>query len=200
MPTFNLPSDIVSAIPLIMFAYLLGSSTSAVLIARFLHLPDPRTLGSGNPGATNMLRTGHRSAAALTLCCDALKGYLPVYLAFYFQFSHLVIVLTALAAVLGHLYPLFFHFQGGKGVATALGVCLAISPLLGLAQVLCWLLVALSFRISSLAALVTALCTPVLSYWLAPEFIVITSILCLLTIVRHRENLMKLLQGAEHRL
>ncbi len=185
---------------LIAAAYLLGSVSSAILVGRLLGLGDPRAQGSGNPGATNMLRTGNRLAAGLTLSGDLLKGYLPVYLASQLQLSSVSIGLIGMAAVLGHLFPLFFQFRGGKGVATTLGVCLGFSLPLGLLQISCWLLTLALFRISSVAALVTALLTPLLCYWLVADLLWITSLICLLVVYRHRRNLINLLQGQETRL
>ncbi len=141
---------------LIAFAYLIGSVSSAIMVSRMFNLQDPRNHGSCNPGATNMLRTGHRTAAILTLTGDLAKGYLPVYLAIQLQLHPLSIGLVGLAAVMGHLLPVYFQFRGGKGVATSLGVCLGFSVLLGLAQMFCWLTVAWLFRTSSIAALSTA--------------------------------------------
>ncbi len=185
---------------LIAGAYLLGSVSSAILVSRLLGLDDPRAHGSGNPGATNMLRTGHKPAAMFTLCGDMLKGYAPVWLATQLNLSATSVGLVGLAAVIGHLFPLFFQFRGGKGVATTLGVCLAFSPWLGLCQISSWLLLTLIFRISSLSALVTAILTPLFCYWLAPTWLLVCSLICLLMIIRHRSNLISLLHGREHRL
>lgn len=189
----------VTSTELILFlaAYLLGSISSAIILARWSGLPDPRSQGSGNPGATNMLRISNRTLAALTLAGDTLKGFIPIWVGIHLHVSQGALGLIGLAAVLGHLYPVFFQFRGGKGVATTLGVCLALSPLLGLVQIGCWLVIALAFHISSLAALVTALVTPFVCYWLAPEFVMITSILAIIMVYRHRRNLSNLLHGQE---
>lgn len=176
-------------------AYLLGSVSCAIVLCRLNGLADPRTLGSGNPGATNMLRTTSKGLAALTVLGDALKGYVPVLIAAQLDSSPLALSFIALAAVIGHLYPVFFQFRGGKGVATTFGVCLALSPLLGLGQIICWLVVAAPFRISSVAALVTAMVTPAMCYWLAPEFVIISATLAVLTIYRHKKNLTELFSG-----
>ncbi|MCW8886688.1 MAG: glycerol-3-phosphate 1-O-acyltransferase PlsY [Motiliproteus sp.] len=184
----------------ITFAYLLGSISSAVLVSRLFALEDPRRHGSGNPGATNMLRTGNRTAALLTLFGDLTKGYIAVYLAVQLELSNTAVGLVALAAVIGHLLPLFFKFKGGKGVATTLGVCLAFSPWLGLSQILIWLPVAALSRTSSVAALATALMTPLLSYWLIPSQTIICTSIAALMIARHHRNLKNLINGQEHRL
>ena len=145
-------------------AYLVGSLSFAVLISRWMGLADPRSYGSRNPGATNVLRSGHRAAAVLTLALDALKGYLPVVAALLLQerlgLGPFAVALAGLAAFVGHLWPVFFRFQGGKGVATAAGVLLALNPLLGLATLASWVLMAAFFRYSSLAALVAAAFAP----------------------------------------
>lgn len=182
---------------LILAAYLLGSVSSAVMLCRAYGFDDPRSQGSGNPGTTNMLRTTNKTLAILTLLGDTLKGFLPIWVAFHLGYTPSIIGLVGLAAVVGHLYPVFFQFHGGKGVATTLGVCLGINPLLGLVQILCWLAIALPFHISSLGALVTALVTPALTYWLAPEYLLITSVLALIMVYRHRRNLYNLLHGSE---
>ncbi|WP_210395658.1 glycerol-3-phosphate 1-O-acyltransferase PlsY [Motiliproteus sediminis] len=188
-----------TAVALILLAYLLGSVSCAVLACRLYGLPDPRNSGSGNPGATNVFRNGHRAAGTLTLCGDLLKGVLPVAIARALEQPSEVVSLTALAAVLGHLWPVYFGFRGGKGVATTLGVCLAIHPLLGLAQIAIWLVLAKWFRISSLAALLMAILSPPLCLMLAPDYLTLVGILCALMILRHRSNILKLRQGLESR-
>ena len=150
---------------LVVAAYLLGSLSFAVIVSRAMGLPDPRSFGSGNPGATNVLRTGRKTAAILTLLGDALKGWVAVVaaraLAAHFGLDEDIVLLCALAAFIGHLFPVFFGFQGGKGVATALGILVALDPWLGLACLATWVAMALAFRISSLSALVTAVLAPV---------------------------------------
>ena len=185
---------------LITCAYLLGSISSAILSARLLGFGDPRLQGSGNPGATNMLRTSSRLAAFLTLTGDIFKGYLPVFLAIQLSLPPFSVGLVGLAAFIGHLFPVFFQFRGGKGVATALGVFLGFDVMLAIGQLLCWLTVLAVFRISSLAAIVTALVTPLLCYWLLPEYLPIGGLVCFLLIIRHRTNLISLIQGKEQRL
>ncbi|WP_207063620.1 glycerol-3-phosphate 1-O-acyltransferase PlsY [Motiliproteus sp. SC1-56] len=181
-------------------AYLLGSVSSAVLVCRLLGLQDPRRQGSLNPGATNVLRIGGYRAAILTLAGDMAKGFVPVALALAWNLPPHWVGLIGLAALCGHLMPLFFGFRGGKGVATMLGVCLALNPLMGLLQITGWLLLALRFRISSLAALTMALITPVLGYWLAPDYLPYLGVACLALLWRHRRNILDLRRGRENRL
>jgi glycerol-3-phosphate acyltransferase PlsY len=188
-------------------AYLMGSVSFAILVARAYGLPDPRSHGSGNPGATNMLRTGRKSAAALTLIGDALKGFAAVILAQWATTTHGLPLyapyLAALAAFLGHLFPLFFGFKGGKGVATALGVLLALDLRLGGLAVLTWIVVFAITRVSSLSALVAATLAPVYGYYLlgqGPETklpVGILAVLSLLVLARHHSNIRKLLSGEE---
>jgi len=187
-------------------AYLIGSLSFAVIVSRAMHLPDPRSFGSGNPGATNVLRSGRKTAAALTLLGDALKGWVAVVLARWlapqFSLTDDIVLLCALAVFIGHLYPIFFSFKGGKGVATALGVLVGLNPWVGLACLLTWLLIAGVFRISSLAALTTALLAPVYTVFLmgwgytTQTVLVIT----LLLVYRHKSNLVNLMSGQEGRI
>ncbi len=191
---------------LIAAAYLLGSLSFAVIVSRAMRLPDPRSFGSGNPGATNVLRTGRKAAAALTLLGDALKGWAAVVLARLLApqlgLSEDVVLWCALAVFIGHLFPVFFGFKGGKGVATALGVLVGLNPWVGLACLATWLLMAGVFRISSLAALTTAALAPVYTGLLigwgntALAVLVIT----LLLVYRHKNNLIKLVSGQEARI
>ena len=145
-------------------AYLLGSVSFAIVVSKLFRLADPRTFGSGNPGATNVLRTGNKVAAALTLLGDCLKGVVPVALAVYFEeqlgLGDAGVALISVAVFAGHLWPVYFRFKGGKGVATALGVLLGLNPVLGLATLVTWIVIAYAFRYSSLAALVSALFAP----------------------------------------
>ncbi len=186
-------------------AYLIGSLSFAVIMSRIFGLPDPRSYGSGNPGATNVLRTGKRSAAALTLIGDAGKGWLAVILAQtmerHFDLNPGVVAGVALAAFAGHLWPLFFRFQGGKGVATAAGILLAIHPWLGTGTVVTWILIFVFFRYSSLAALIAALFAPfayVLLFEVDLMAVAVTAIAILL-IWRHRANIERLIAGTEGR-
>ena len=182
--------------------YLLGSVSSAVLVSKLMGLPDPRQSGSGNPGATNVLRLGNKPAAALTLLGDVLKGVLPVLIAKYLDADTTGIALAGLGAFLGHLFPVFFGFAGGKGVATSLGIFLALNPLIAGSQVALWALMALVFRYSSLAALVTALATPILLFWQMDDPVLtwFGIILAALLVFRHRANIARLVQGNEPKI
>lgn len=187
---------------LIIAAYLLGSLSSAIIVCRLLGLPDPRTQGSNNPGATNVLRIGGKKAAAITLLGDSLKGFLPVFAAKLLGVSPLILALVAMAAFLGHLYPLFFRFQGGKGVATALGVQFGLDWTIGASVAGLWLLMAKGLNISSLAALVSMALAPVAIwiFWPAPELIGMQCIMSLILFWRHRSNIRNLLSGTEGRI
>lgn len=180
-------------------AYLLGSISFGILVSKAFGLPDPRTVGSGNPGATNVLRSGKKLAALLTLLGDAAKGWLPVWLAQYYALPADVICWIALAVFLGHLYPVFYRFKGGKGVATALGVLLAFSPLLAGLALLSWVAVFALTRFSSLAALTAAALAPGFAWLLLTQVgdIIVVFVLSLLLIWRHRSNIRKLLDGTE---
>jgi glycerol-3-phosphate acyltransferase PlsY len=187
-------------------AYLIGSLSFAVIVSRAMGLADPRSYGSGNPGATNVLRSGSKAAAIATLALDALKGYVPVIaavlLADRFGWGNGTVAAVGLAAFLGHLWPVFFRFQGGKGVATAAGVLFAFNPLLGLATVLSWALIAAFFRYSSLASLVASAVAPfaMLLFFDRPIVALAVSVMSLLLIWRHWRNIVKLLTGKESRI
>lgn len=192
-------------------AYLLGSLSFAVIVSRGMGLNDPRTFGSKNPGATNVLRSGNKSAAILTLVLDAAKGWLPVFLVAKFGPAYGLLegtlAMTGLAAFLGHLFPIFFHFKGGKGVATALGVVMGVSPILGLATAATWLIVAVFFRYSSLAALISALFVPVyyifgdgVAWYMDKPVLLSLGLMSALLISRHAENIGRLVRGTESRL
>jgi len=183
-------------------AYLLGSISFAVITSKLFGLADPRTYGSGNPGATNVLRSGKKAAAALTLFGDAAKGWLAVFLAIQFALPDVQIALVVLAVFLGHLFPVFLRFKGGKGVATALGVLLALNVWLGLGGLATWLLIAAVFRLSSLSALVAAATTPVYAVLLGlpREWVLASGIMSLLLIWRHKSNIRNLLAGKEARI
>lgn len=183
-------------------AYLLGSVPFAVLSSRLFGLADPRTYGSGNPGATNVLRSGNKKAALVTLLGDALKGWLAVFLAQHFGLSDATIALVALAVFLGHLFPLFLKFKGGKGVATAAGVLLALDPWLGLLTLATWLLVAYVSRYSSLAALLAALLAPLYAATLhgADNLFGVVVLIALALIAKHWGNLQRLMAGQEGRI
>jgi glycerol-3-phosphate acyltransferase PlsY len=194
----------VSAIAFTLLAYLIGSISFAVIVSRAFGLPDPRTYGSGNPGATNVLRSGKKAAAGLTLLGDSVKGWLAVFVGGRFaapEAVELTMALTAVAVVVGHMYPVLFRFNGGKGVSTALGVLLALNPYLAAGTVATWIVIALFFRMSSLAALISALFAPFFCFllygWNAFTIGVI-AISALLT-WRHKTNIQNLLAGKEAR-
>ena len=182
--------------------YLAGSTPFAVLVSRFLRLPDPRTYGSGNIGATNVLRSGNRLAALLTLLGDAMKGWAAVLVARLAGMPDELVALTGFAAFLGHLFPLWLRFKGGKGVATAAGVLIALDWRLGVAVLVVWLVVVVATRYSSLAALVAAVAAPVAAWMLGAPEPMLVAVVCmgLLLIARHRVNLGKLLRGEESRV
>lgn len=187
-------------------AYLIGSLSFAVLVSRALGLPDPHSYGSGNPGATNVLRTGKKAAAVLTLLGDAGKGYAAVLLARVAELRYgapeLVVPACALACFAGHLWPVFFRFRGGKGVATAGGILLAVDPWLGGGVLAAWALVAAAFRISSLAALAAAVFAPLWYAWLHGADLMLGAVIAiaLLLVYRHKANLRRLLSGEEGRI
>lgn len=182
-------------------AYLIGSISSAILVCKIAGLPDPRTTGSHNPGATNVLRLGGKRLAAFTLVGDILKGFIPVLLTALINPTPWVIGGVMLFSVLGHLYPIFFHFKGGKGVATFIGALFGMHWAVGLAFVITWLIVAVFSRISSLAAIVAMILAPVYT-WLLVNIILAGFVLCisLLIILRHKENIKRLWKGTEPKL
>jgi len=184
---------------LIVFGYLAGSLSTAIIVCRIMGLPDPRSEGSRNPGATNVLRFGGKKAAAITLAGDLLKGLLPVLLARGLGVDEPGLALTALAAFLGHLYPVFFGFEGGKGVATAFGVILGLSWLTALAALATWLLMAFTVRISSLSALTAAVLAPLYAWLFGLPTVYVAAILIMVVILiwRHRSNIRQLLAGTE---
>ena len=189
---------------LILFAYLLGSIATAIVTCKLMGLPDPRTQGSNNPGATNVLRFGGKKAAAITLLGDGLKGVIPVVLArFVFGIEDYTwLILIGIAAFLGHLYPVFYGFKGGKGVATAIGVFLGVNLWGGLAFVATWLIMAKGFKISSLAALIATALSP-LYFWLITGHAQLTLGVCVIAVLifwRHRSNIQKLLDGSEDKI
>lgn len=183
-------------------AYLVGSIPMAIVVARLFRLPDPRTMGSRNPGTTNVLRYGGKAAAAVTLAGDVLKGAIVVAVVQALTPDPRVLALSGLGVFLGHLYPVFFGFRGGKGVATALGVWLVLVPWAGLSLLLTWIVIALAFRYSSLAAVIAACLAPVYMLWLAPNvvYVVLSIAMCLLLLWRHRGNIRNLLAGTESRI
>jgi glycerol-3-phosphate acyltransferase PlsY len=204
----QMPAALAPLVPAlsVLAAYLVGSLSFAVIVSRLMGLADPRSYGSGNPGATNVLRAGNKVAAVLTLVLDALKGYVPVLLALLWRdrlgLSELVIAMVGLAAFLGHLWPVFFRFEGGKGVATAAGVLLALNPHLGLATLASWVMVAGFMRYSSLASIVAAVFAPFyqLLIWGGGDLMVAILPMSLLLIWRHAANIRRLLDGTESRI
>lgn len=188
------------ALAMIISAYLLGSISSAVLICRVLRLPDPRKVGSHNPGATNVLRIGGKKAAISVLLCDMLKGTIPVWGGYFLQIDPILLGLVAIAACLGHMYPLFFHFKGGKGVATALGAIAPIGLDLTAMVIATWIVVAFIFRYSSFAALVTVLLAPMYTWMVKPQYTLPVAMLCCLIVFRHHQNIRRLYDGTEPKL
>jgi acyl phosphate:glycerol-3-phosphate acyltransferase len=184
---------------LILVAYLLGSLSSAIIVCKLMGLPDPRTLGSNNPGATNVLRIGGKKAAAITLLGDMLKGVLPVLTANLIGVPPLILAGVAMAAFLGHLYPIFFRFQGGKGVATTIGCQFGIAWQIGGSVALIWLFMAKVIKISSLSALVSMALAPLVVWWFRPdpELVVMQIIMSVILFWRHRSNIQNLLSGSE---
>ena len=208
----NLMDVMQHPLTVVVLAYLLGSLSFAVIVSKFMGLSDPRSYGSKNPGATNVLRSGNKKAAVLTLLFDAVKGCVPVTVLLHYGAAYGlaegVAAAAGLAAFLGHLYPIFFKFEGGKGVATALGVLMGVSPLLGLAVAITWLGIAWYFRYSSLAALLAAVLAPVYYAMAAGGPLwnfngAIFGMLCVMGILlvwRHRDNVNRLLAGTETKL
>ena len=206
-------ASIQSFLPLAaaLLGYLIGSLSFGVIVSRVMGLKDPRTFGSNNPGATNVLRSGSKGAAIVTLLLDAAKGWLPVMLVRWlgkpYGLEDGTMAMVGLAAFVGHLYPVFFKFAGGKGVATALGVLLGISPILGLATGATWLIMAYFFRYSSLASLTAAVFAPAYyvfgdgtAWYLSKGVLLAVSIMSLLLIYRHAQNISRLVKGTESRL
>ena len=199
------------AIAAVIVAYLIGSLSFAVIVSRLMGLNDPRSYGSKNPGATNVLRSGNKAAAVATLLLDALKGWLPVVLVKWLGADYGLgggtVAAVGLAAFLGHLYPVFFSFKGGKGVATAAGVLIGVSWVLGLATLATWLIVAYFSRYSSLASLAAAVFSPLYylfgdraAWYVDKRMVMMLVVISALLIYRHRENINKLLKGTESRL
>ncbi len=192
----------VTSLLFIVLGYLAGSVSTAIIVCRVMNLPDPRSEGSRNPGATNVLRFGGKKAAAITLAGDFLKGLLPVLLARWGSLDETGLALTALAAFLGHLYPVFFGFEGGKGVATAFGVILGLSWPVALAALATWLFMAFVVRISSLAALTAAALTPLFAWGFGMWGVPFAAVLFMVALLvwRHRSNIQNLLAGAEDKI
>ena len=185
-----------------LFAYLLGSVSSAIVVARLFKLQDPRQVGSGNPGATNILRYGGKTAAILTLAGDVLKGVIPVVVAHALKVEPLILALTVLAVFFGHIYPVFHGFKGGKGVATAAGTLFALNPWAGLSLLSAWFIVAVTTRYSSLSAIVASLLSPVCIWYFTrePALIVASVLVSAMLLWRHQSNIRKLLAGTEPKI
>ena len=190
----------LTAYLMIFGTYLLGSVSSAIIFCRLAGLPDPRENGSKNPGATNVLRIGGRLSALGVLLFDVLKGMLPVALALRFRLEPSEIGFIALAACLGHVFPIFFRFRGGKGVATALGTLIPFGMEISGLSLATWLITFLVFRYSSLSAVITALILPAFVWWYKPEFTFPVALVCCLLVYRHHDNIQRLWRGQEDRI
>ncbi len=185
----------------LLFSYLIGAISFGILVSHLFSLPDPRTIGSKNLGATNVLRTGKKLAALLTLLGDALKGSLTVGLAQYFELSSLIVGFIAIATLIGHIFPVYYGFKGGKGVATAVGVLFMFSWILGAIVLGIWLVVFFIWRYSSLAAIIAGSLSPVIGFFYGIDFykLITTSIIALILILRHIDNIKRLINGTESR-
>ena len=183
----------------LLFSYLIGAISFGIVMSYIFSLPDPRTIGSKNPGATNVLRTGKKLAALLTLLGDALKGALTVGLAQYFELSSLMVGLIAIATLIGHVFPIYYGFKGGKGVATAAGILFMFSWVMGLTVLGIWLGVFFMWRYSSLAAIIAGSLSPVIGFFYGIDFyeLIASSIIALILILRHMENIKRLIDGTE---
>jgi len=185
----------------IIIAYLLGSISSAIIICKLFGYPDPRTVGSYNAGATNVLRVAGKKLAILTLVFDVLKGFVAVMIARTLGLDNFVLGVVALAAFLGHVYPIFFKFQGGKGIATGIGVMLALSLHLGVLVIITWVVVAATFRYSSLAALVAFVLAPIYAFFVTNrQYVIALIVITLIILWRHRENIQRLIQKIEPKI
>jgi glycerol-3-phosphate acyltransferase PlsY len=198
----TLQQPIILILAYALFGYLLGSLSTAIITCKIMGLPDPRTVGSNNPGATNVLRSGGKKAAAITLIGDMLKGAIPVLLVASFTSSAPIIAVTGLGAFLGHVFPVYYNFKGGKGVATLLGVLLGTSWMAGLGTIGVWLLMASSFKYSSLSALIAALFAPVQIWYFtgSTEMTICAAIMSLILFWRHQSNIRNLLSGKENKI
>ena len=189
----------IETIALLVFAYLLGSVSSAILLSKIMGFKDPRSEGSNNPGATNVLRIAGKKAAFFTLLGDCLKGLIPVLIAVALEADPLIVALTAFAAFCGHCFPLFFGFRGGKGVATAIAATVGFNWIVGAILIAIWLLFARVFKISSLAAIISFCALPILIYWQVPDLgaTAVFAAISIILIWRHRANIQRLLSGSE---
>jgi len=190
----------INQLLIILFAYLVGSVSSGIIVSQIFNLPDPRTIGSKNPGATNVMRSGNKKAAIFTLLGDLLKAILVLTLAEYLGFNDLIIVCVALAVLIGHIYPIFYKFQGGKGVATAIGILIALNFKLALIVASIWLLVFGIWRYSSLAAIVAAISAPIIAIFILRDqslYCFAFSFITIIILFKHQANIRKLLSGTE---
>ena len=190
----------INQLLIILFAYLVGSVSSGIIVSQIFNLPDPRTIGSKNPGATNVMRSGNKKAAIFTLLGDLLKAILVLTLAEYLGFNDLIIVCVALAVLIGHIYPIFYKFQGGKGVATAIGILIALNFKLALIVASIWLLVFGIWRYSSLAAILAAISAPIIAIFIFRDqslYCFAFSFITIIILFKHQGNIKKLLSGTE---
>ena len=190
----------INQLLIILFAYLVGSVSSGIIVSQIFNLPDPRTIGSKNPGATNVMRSGNKKAAIFTLLGDLLKAILVLAIAEYLGFNDLIIVCVALAVLIGHIHPIFYKFQGGKGVATAIGILIALNFKLALIVVSIWLLVFGIWRYSSLAAIVAAISAPIIAIFILRDqslYCIAFSFITIIILFKHQANIRKLLSGTE---
>lgn len=186
----------------LILAYLIGSISTAIITCKIMGIEDPRQTGSKNPGATNVLRHGGKKAAIITLIGDALKGLIPVLLAIQFQLDVFIVALVGLCALLGHIFPLYYAFKGGKGVATFYGVILGVNWLAGVIALTIWLVIASTLKISSLSALISVFSTPILIWYFSQstELTVVIALMSLVVFWRHKKNIQALLQGSETKI
>jgi glycerol-3-phosphate acyltransferase PlsY len=190
----------INQLLIILFAYLVGSVSSGIIVSQIFNLPDPRTIGSKNPGATNVMRSGNKKAAIFTLLGDLLKAILVLAIAEYLGFNDLIIVCVALAVLIGHIYPIFYKFQGGKGVATAIGILIALNFKLALIVASIWLLVFGIWRYSSLAAIVAAISAPIIAIFILRDqslYCIAFTLITIIILIKHQANIKKLLSGTE---
>ena len=190
----------INQLLIILFAYLVGSVSSGIIVSQIFNLPDPRTIGSKNPGATNVMRSGNKKAAILTLLGDLLKAILVLAIAEYLGFNDLIIVCVALAVLIGHIYPIFYKFRGGKGVATAIGILIALNFKLALIVASIWLLVFGIWRYSSLAAIVAAISAPIVAIFILRDqslYCIAFTLITIIILFKHQANIKKLLSGTE---
>jgi glycerol-3-phosphate acyltransferase PlsY len=190
----------INQLLIILFAYLVGSVSSGIIVSQIFNLPDPRTIGSKNPGATNVMRSGNKKAAIFTLLGDLLKAILVLAIAEYLGFNDLIIVCVALAVLIGHIYPIFYKFRGGKGVATAIGILIALNFKLALIVASIWLLVFGIWRYSSLAAIVAAISAPIIAIFILRDqslYCIAFTLITIIILFKHQANIRKLLSGTE---